>query len=801
MTTTDVIDEFGEVNLVHCQGEYISVLVDLDEDGNPDTQIVFTIDSGQGSVVWNFDTPPTGKWFAFSNINCNGTYPFPERGEIRIHFVDSQAAGWLVDDPSTWVYKRIFALSIKASTDYTSLHPQPFLSVRAYRNRDQDQQIEGYRGSAGSWRLFQFTDPLGIEELHVTTDFAENNLDELILYSTEQPFTSTTQAVSGVSLLIDTSGSMAWSHEGNTGVPPEKQRLNHAKNAIIPFLDLLGIHGTGQKLGMATFPNHPWQSGTGCTGQLLLNLLDITDFTINYAQNTILPQLVAEGNTPLLAGISTAIENLGELCSGILHPTSNKAIVLLSDGYHNCPGFIDPGSSEVQDLVKILKERGIRVYVIGFGRPSDLDHPLLEFLASETGGLFYDVTGESFDPMIWDPATELHEVYKEILVDCLRIEGIIDPLGILAASDTYEEEVRISTAENLVTFYLSWVSMQKQRLIIEISSSDGQLVPLDGIGVTSKHGGTYTLVTIDESFLRQNQKVNTNPWKIKIIPNKFKSAETEKYHFSVIGSSFTQFRPYVRALSFETGAKILLQLYIERNGKPITNLHNVQVVIRVPETSLGTWFYQNKVSKEEFLKYPKKIENELLVPFHRKMRIIRDKKIPFPREKDSLIKVQLKEISQDKDSKYSPGIYQGIFADTKIDGKFTFTFMVNEATKDGISLQRNQRITKFLHGKFSPRNSIIQHVKKRIKNEIARIELTLIPKDEFGHFIGPGHAGYFSIKYQWAKPVSELKDNSDGTYIQIFDIPECILPDARFKIRYKGKIWKLNLTEKEQTLR
>lgn len=101
-----------------------------------------------------------------------------------------------------------------------------------------------------------------------------------------------------------------------------------------------------------------------------------------------------------LAGESTA---LGDAITQSLKTLSyggakNKAIILLTDGYHNA------GHTSPKDAVQKAKEKGVKVYTIGIGKRSDFDVALLETIAQKTGAKSYAASN----------ASELSRIYKEI---------------------------------------------------------------------------------------------------------------------------------------------------------------------------------------------------------------------------------------------------------------------------------------------------------------------------------------------------------------------------------------------------
>ncbi len=101
-----------------------------------------------------------------------------------------------------------------------------------------------------------------------------------------------------------------------------------------------------------------------------------------------------------LAGESTAIgdaimQSIRTLSYG---EAENKAIILLTDGYHNA------GQTSPKEAVKKAKALGIKIYTIGIGKKSDYDVALLETIAKESGAKSYAASS----------AKALAEIYEEI---------------------------------------------------------------------------------------------------------------------------------------------------------------------------------------------------------------------------------------------------------------------------------------------------------------------------------------------------------------------------------------------------
>jgi Ca-activated chloride channel family protein len=101
-----------------------------------------------------------------------------------------------------------------------------------------------------------------------------------------------------------------------------------------------------------------------------------------------------------IAGESTAI---GDAIMQAIRTLSfgeakNKAIILLTDGYHNA------GEHSPKIAVQKAKEQGIKIYTIGIGKKSDYDVTLLETIAKESGAKSYAASS----------AKALKNIYEEI---------------------------------------------------------------------------------------------------------------------------------------------------------------------------------------------------------------------------------------------------------------------------------------------------------------------------------------------------------------------------------------------------
>lgn len=101
---------------------------------------------------------------------------------------------------------------------------------------------------------------------------------------------------------------------------------------------------------------------------------------------------IAGENTAVGEGI---VQSLRTLAFG---SAKKKVIVLLSDGFHNA------GSISPRVAVEAAKKAGVIIYTIGIGREGAFDKQLLQTIAKESGGKYFQA----------DDAAQLQDAYKQL---------------------------------------------------------------------------------------------------------------------------------------------------------------------------------------------------------------------------------------------------------------------------------------------------------------------------------------------------------------------------------------------------
>jgi len=149
-----------------------------------------------------------------------------------------------------------------------------------------------------------------------------------------------------------------------------------------------------------------------------------------------------------LAGESTAMgdalmQSIRTLSYG---EAKNKAIILLTDGYHNA------GKSSPSAAVAKAKSLGIKIYTIGIGEKADYDVALLETIAKESGGKSHAAR----------TASELSKVYEEI--------DALEPSPVRSENYLNQKLLTLFPLSMVFVLLLLWVLYPKRALLRRVIS-------------------------------------------------------------------------------------------------------------------------------------------------------------------------------------------------------------------------------------------------------------------------------------------------------------------------------------------
>lgn len=774
-----------------CPGEAMAVWADMDGVDNGsvydpyETMVTFYTATGYAcgentsGIKTYFHTPHDTACVAAPGDSCtvDGSC---DRGRFVIHFVDMTTAGFDQRDPSTWAFKTVPRVSFELSNDGTPRAgvATPYQQAKAYKVMsgiigdptatpdpanliDIDPTCDAAPSAVTNC---EFADPDdGIAEIWVRTDYVESNIDQLVLHSPASP---------GVALLMDGSGSMSWRHDGERPVPVEQQRITLAKQAAIEFMDQLLDHGDGlADFGVARFPRHPYD---GCNAETVvpMTLVNTLSHDAAVAPDGAIQSLETGGATPMLAGLQQA--------AGMLGTYDPKVIVLLSDGYHNCPSTIEVGDAAYSDLISSLA--GIRVFTIGFARPGDLGGHFLDELAADTVGTelgvegFYDVTGDSGfnpeNPEAWDPATALTATYTKILAAGLGLDMVADPFGSVSAGETKSHPLVINGQDHKISFHLSWTTPQTDRLSIHLKASDGSSVESETAGVRIHAGPTYRIITVDEAFLAQPGKVTAEPWRLEVEGAGVPAEENERYQYSVIVDSAVKMRAWLDKKRPRTGDVITLTARATEASTALTTLDAVEVKLTRPSNGLGNWFATHKISPAALDKVPPNISGENLPPIQRKaMYLTEVDQVALP-GREAVVTLPMYDDGTHGDVSANDGLYTTQYSETVREGTYSFLFHIRGNSIDGGPFERQRFIQK--HVSVAP---AADHLGLSVlalgetADKVQRFAVTVTPRDALGNYFGPTRSADITLSASKGQFSDAVMDNLDGSYTQTLTLP------------------------------
>jgi hypothetical protein len=596
-------------------------------------------------------------------------------------------------------------------------------------------------------------------------------------------------------LLLDTSGSMTLSPDGALNAPEDQKRLYLSRQAASAFVDLLNHHAVARaNLGMTVFPTHP-ASIDSCGAGVALTLRRVTQSSVEVAKVETLGGLVGEGNTPMLEGLERAANLFGS--------EAYRAIVLLSDGYHNCPSLVSVDDPVVTRIIERLKSRSIRVYTIGFGRPTDPDHPLLSTIAEDTGGLFFDVTQTWPLPPGYDVGLALHSTYTTILADALELDLDRDPdseFGTVRAGERVVRDVAIGEGDRRVSVLLRWSTAEQRRLGLVVKAADGRPIPTDAPGVVIREESHYTLITIAHPLLSRVGKTGL-PWQIEIDASALPSGQSEPFQFSVLIDSRLRLVARLDARAYETGEAITVTARLTEKGVPLVDGVDVFADVTGPQEGIGTWLARHSVSTAELAQIPMRIRGELLPPATRKAIYLTDVRgVAFPaRTRKQVLK--LHDDGTHGDVAAGDGIYTNRYTETTRPGTHVFRIRARGHTSVGKLFRRERSLHKYVDLRVSADSIALQVDPIAVSPwNPPRYQLTVNPKGDFGNHLGPGRAADIKVEIPEGELLGPLRDALNGTYHQAFELPQdASLCDVAVVVVLKGAkaVWSPGFDERE----
>jgi hypothetical protein len=615
--------------------------------------------------------------------------------------------------------------------------------------------------------------------------------------------------------VIDLSGSMEYDYYGNSGASTNSRRIAYAKKALWAFVDLLNENfGNGIYFGLAGFKN--LVIGTNPADCQAFDFYQtnnvLNDSNIGTIQNIVDNNLTTGHGTPLLAGL--------EKGKNMFQHSGNKAMVLLSDGAHNCPSYItDYYSGPYNDLMSQITD--IKVHTIGFGQSGEVDLALLENIACRKDGIFCDLTDGSnvnlklanvLNPSVtpadvWDAKTALQLAYSNILGK-LGLTYSAEPAGVISRGTTQQFDVPVSIFDTKVCFFISWVTLQPEYLKVRIKTSDNTELPVSHPDVRYINRDDYTIITVSGSYLTRQGVVGQNPWKLEISASDI-SGESEKFQYVVLNKSKElNFNTWFDKKRYFTGDKIKICLELLAGNERLIPIDKTVVSGTMPAKGAGNLMASNKVTLKQLEELRKaEIENVTngtneeavrnnLNDLQRKELLEKNISSLFENQTYNSLKAQMinKEYNgilnrivkingisfNDEgkfgDEKAGDGIYTAQTKRLNREGLYSFNITAIDTSK-GKNIRRENQLNTFVKVKIKPWNFVrkVAPADIIIKGEkLFKVYLNL--RDGSGNKPLPGFIGYVNLSLDKGTLVGSILSNPDGSFTQTVSIPENIRP-------------------------
>ena len=255
-----------------------------------------------------------------------------------------------------------------------------------------------------------------------------------------------------VDLVIDRSGSMQ-------GFP-----MLFAKSAAKQFVDYMQ---TGHKIGVVSFADD------AAINYPLTEIEESRPSVVKWEIRNAIDSIQAWGMTSIGAGLERGHSQLETL--GI--ENSEKAIILMSDGWENTPPW-------VADVIEGIIDDKIKVCTVGLGFNSDME--LLNNLAKQTGCVYkFAATSEA-----------LQEIYQDLWSEISGEDTIVKIKSKIEPLETITKSVYLDSSMHSATFSLSWPGSD---IDLTLFDPDGKEINhnIDDPDIEFIEGDTYEFYRIE----------------------------------------------------------------------------------------------------------------------------------------------------------------------------------------------------------------------------------------------------------------------------------------------------------------
>ncbi|WP_162893009.1 S8 family serine peptidase [Salinibacter ruber] len=721
-------------------------------------QVQVDVPSGQTghwtARVTGFDVPSGSQDYSLVGM------PYPDLPDLVVSSEDKAAIpGFGQSFDVTWTYRNRgaadatsdFEYRIWLSDDFTvdggdvklvdsntdaSLSSLGPLSQGATGTQTSTIQIsqanaDNLLGTSGvSFDEFTDSDPFLLVEVDTEADVLEHE-------ETNVAALQTARAVDVV-MVMDRSGSMDGQIPVSAGGTPTK--LSVLKDRAEMFLQLLR-KDAGDRLGEVQFN----QGADVIFGTGSDEVRDFQSGNVGSARSAV-NGLGASGQTDIREALQTGLDMI---------PTGNdrrRVVIFFSDGKKTAGG--DPTETS---FLQQFSNDDVEVFSVGFGTKgaegyAGLDIGLLETLANTGDEGFYHVTQEP---------TGLDKFFVNAVAGAMDSEVIVDPVKQIGPGSTEEVDVDVSSQASAVSFVLTWDNPNKGLDLSIVGPGGTQITSnnVSGFGdrASREAGSTYRIMTVRPPISAGAETEHAGTWTMAV---ENQGSDPVEFSASAIAESTVRAKasqpPKPDPDGFNPGDAVPISMGLSQlGGTPVANA-SVTVTPEVPVVGVGNLLSSSPVTASDLGNVPTSRNGESLSQRERMVIALRKKlgTNPIPRQEKKPFEL----------TSSGGGGYSARFTDTGTPGPYSFTARGEALAEDCGPINRETIQTAYIKPDVDPGKSRVTVTSPGDGTHT----VTVTPVGKNGNFLGPGYADEFVIKAPSLEPVSDVRDQLNGSYTQTF---------------------------------
>ncbi len=319
-------------------------------------------------------------------------------------------------------------------------------------------------------------------------------------------------------LVVDVSNSM---------IQSDRQKLSN--EAMKMFVDMTSL--TGNKIGVVAYTDKIMREKALLKVNTQQDKEDIKLF---------IDSLQKGAYTDIAVGVGEAVKIL----DAGRDPANAPMIVLLADGnndFNEATGRTQADSDkELQAAIQKAQTNGYPIYTIGLNADGTLQKQVLQQIATDTKGKFFEAT----------TATQLPQILSAIFADHLKLKVV--PVGNLTGSGQFEEVTVSIPNGNVLEANISVISGQPVE--VKVADPAGKQVNIPSSEAQITRSKAYTLIKLNQP--------KQGDWKLQI-----KGAAKDKINISLVFNyDLALVMDPLPAKTYQAGDQIAIKAYLAANG-------------------------------------------------------------------------------------------------------------------------------------------------------------------------------------------------------------------------------------------